>query len=241
MIATTTLAYTFTGISIVFMMLLLRGGVLILAPIVDAVSGRRVRWFSAVALGLSLAALVVAFLEDSGFAMTATAVADVAIYLGCYFVRLRFMSRMAKSADPDASKRYFVEEQMVATPLLVIGLIVCAVIGGNGNMGIIRDGFTELPSSGLFIHVIIIGLFSQGTGIFGGLILLDRRENTFCVPVNRSSSMLASVVGSYALMLLVDARAPSTHQLIGAAMIIAAIVILAAPTLLANGKRATLS
>ena len=35
-IATTTLAYTFSGISIVFALLLMRGGVLILAPIVDA-------------------------------------------------------------------------------------------------------------------------------------------------------------------------------------------------------------
>src|SRR5687768_14193235 len=37
-IPTTTLAYTFDGVSIVFVMLLMRGGVLILAPIVDLVS-----------------------------------------------------------------------------------------------------------------------------------------------------------------------------------------------------------
>ncbi|MCA9528119.1 MAG: hypothetical protein KC549_17655, partial [Myxococcales bacterium] len=60
-IATTTLAYTFEGVSIVFMMLLMRGGLLVLAPIVDKVTGRRVRWFSWAALAMSMGALLVAF------------------------------------------------------------------------------------------------------------------------------------------------------------------------------------
>ena len=42
-IATTTLNYTFVGISILFALLLMRGGVLILAPVVDTLLGRRVR------------------------------------------------------------------------------------------------------------------------------------------------------------------------------------------------------
>ena len=39
-IGTTTLNYTFVGISIVFALLLMRGGVLILAPVVDTLLGR---------------------------------------------------------------------------------------------------------------------------------------------------------------------------------------------------------
>ena len=54
-IATTTLAYTFDGVSIVFMMLLMRGGVLVIAPIVDVAGKRRVHATSWMALGLSLA------------------------------------------------------------------------------------------------------------------------------------------------------------------------------------------
>jgi len=56
-IATTTLAYTFDGVSIVFMMLLMRGGVLILAALVDRLAGRQVRWFSTVGLVLSIYAM----------------------------------------------------------------------------------------------------------------------------------------------------------------------------------------
>ena len=56
-IVTTTMAYAIQGVSIVFAMLLLRGGLIIMAPIVDAVSRRRVRWFSWIATGLSFGAL----------------------------------------------------------------------------------------------------------------------------------------------------------------------------------------
>src|SRR6516165_4375046 len=60
-IGTTTLNYTFAGISILFALLLMRGGVLILSPVVDTLLGRRVRAGSWIALGLSFAALTIAF------------------------------------------------------------------------------------------------------------------------------------------------------------------------------------
>src|SRR5262249_14739182 len=45
-IATTTLAFSFSGNSILFTLILLRAGVLILGPLVDALLQRHVRWFS---------------------------------------------------------------------------------------------------------------------------------------------------------------------------------------------------
>ena len=56
-IATTTLNYTFAGISILLALLLMRGGVLIIAPFVDLSTGRRVSGFSWIAMALSLAAV----------------------------------------------------------------------------------------------------------------------------------------------------------------------------------------
>src|SRR5215216_5905218 len=53
-IGTTTLAFTFSGVSVVFILVLLRGGVLIIAPLVDAMLKRRVRWFSWSAMIVSL-------------------------------------------------------------------------------------------------------------------------------------------------------------------------------------------
>jgi uncharacterized membrane protein YdcZ (DUF606 family) len=234
-IATTTLAYTFDGISIVFMMLLLRGGVLILAPIIDVLSGRRVRWFSGVGLLLSLAALLVAFLEDKdqGFGLTELAMLDVGVYLLAYFIRLQFMSRLAKSDDADQRTRYFVEEQMVGTPALMLFLAACALIDYWEFTHQVRAGFTsflERPPA-IVATAIVIGICSQGTGIFGGLILLDKRENTYCVPVNRCSSILAGVAASYVGMAAFGGRAPSHYELAGAGLIVAAILVLTMPLL----------
>ena len=84
---------------------------------------------------------------------------------------------------------------------------------------------------------LLVGLLSQGTGIFGGLILLDKRENTYCVPVNRSSSILAGVVASFSLAAWLGMAAPSAYELAGAGLVVAAILVLTIPPMLA--KRAS--
>jgi len=236
-IGTTTLAYTFSGVSIVFMMLLMRGGVLVLAPLVDAVSGRRARWFSWVALLLSLGSLFAAFSGSAGFALTAVAAVDVAIYLASYFVRLRVMSHSAKSDDPDARLRFFVEEQMVAVPAIVLALAVAALAGDHGLPGEIRAGFLALPRTAALLPTLVVGVLSQGTGVFGGLILLDRRENTFCVPVNRASSVLAGIVASVVLTLWLSQPRLPTAEIVGAVLIVVAIAVLALPGVIEGRRR----
>ncbi len=235
-IMTTTLAYSFEGISIVFAMLMMRGGVLIIAPVVDRITGREVRWFSWAALILSLSALVVAFLEKGSTNMRTVAMIDISVYLVSYFIRLRFMSKLAKTDDPDVTKSYFVQEQMVATPftVLLVGAVALFLGGGGGIAGDIRAGFTEVPGMAVFPMVILIGILSQGTGVFGTLVFLDRRETAFCVPVNRCSSIMAGVIASYLLYFLLDQRAPSSHKLVGAAIIVVAILFLTIPPMLAK-------
>jgi hypothetical protein len=235
-IATTTLAYTFEGASIVFMMLLMRGGVLILAPIVDLLTGRRVQWFSMTALALSLLALVVAFAVEgeAGTQLTIVAAVDVLAYLGAYFLRLRFMSRLAKSGDRAVTLRYFVEEQLVATPAIVLALVIWAFAGHGFMAADLREGFTSFFGTAELPWAILVGVCSQGTGIAGGLILLDARENTYCVPVNRCSSILAGVVAAYTLVLFAGEKGPGTPELVGAALILAAIGALTIPPLLAT-------
>lgn len=231
-IGTTTLSYALSGVSIVFMMLLMRGGVLVLAPLADLVARRRVRWFSWVALALSLGALVVAASERASYTLTALAAIDVVVYLAAYFFRLRFMSHLAKSDDRRDSIRYFVEEQMVATPAIVLALVVAALVGHGKTMLAIRTGFMGLPGIGAVLGAMLVGLLSQGTGVFGGLILLDKRENTFCVPVNRASSILAGLVASFAMTAILGAARVPSAELIGAGLVVAAVLILAIPPLL---------
>ena len=245
-IATTTLAYTL-GASALVLALFMRGGVLVLAPMVDRISNRKVRWFSWAALILSLFSLTVVagmirFTGDAPYlhfggggdlAITTVAMVDVALYLIFYFVRLTLMSSKAKSSDPATNLRYFVEELMVSTPALVILLGLGALLLGGAQGEALTDGFTSFFDRPIVLHAVAIGVLSQGTGIFGGLVFLDKRENTFCVPVNRASSVLAVLVASVLLTTLYPSYPPTTDaELLGATLIIGAIGFLTIPSLL---------
>jgi hypothetical protein len=225
-IATTTLAYTFEGVSIVFVMLLMRGGLLILAPLIDRLTGRKIHWYSAIALLLSLGALTTSMLGGAGRDITLVCAIDVAAYLTFYFVRLQVMSRKAKSSDAGANLRYFVEEQLVSAPALLLLLAGTALLVPGEIGGALRVGFVDIWSTPVWGWGILIGVLSQGTGIFGSLILLDKSENTFAIPVNRASSVVAGVVGSAAIWLLLDARGPRSTDLLGASIMISAILVL---------------
>ncbi|MCA9680376.1 MAG: hypothetical protein H6709_16910 [Kofleriaceae bacterium] len=235
-IATTTLAYTFEGVSIVYVMLLMRGGLLMMAPGIDALTGRKIAWYSLVALALSAAALATAVSGAGGFAISRACAIDIALYLFCYFVRLQLMSRKAKSTEPGANLRYFVEEQLVSSPVLLLGLVVWASVGSGAFAHELHTGFTTFLDRPEWAWAILIGVMSQGTGIFGGLILLDKRENTFCVPVNRASSVLAGVIATTAVWQIFGGKHPRGTELLGAAIMIGAILVLSLGGLHAKGR-----
>jgi drug/metabolite transporter (DMT)-like permease len=224
-LVTTTLAYTFDGVSLTFVMLVMRGGVLVIAPVVDGLTGRRIRWFSWVALGLSIASLASAFATREG-AIPLLCAIDLALYLAGYVVRLRLMARLGKSEDPAVRRRYFVEEQMVATPVAVALLAALAAIGPASLHEPLRAGFTDLWADSTAAWLVLAGVCSQGTGVFGGLLLLDASETSYCVPLNRASSILGGVVASALLAALFAVPPPSTWELLGALTLVAAIAVL---------------
>ena len=217
--ATTTLAFTFGGLSIVLVLVLLRAGTLIIAPIVDQIVGRRVRWFSWTALLVSLAAVLVAISDAASYTLTIAAVIDIAAYLAAYFFKLQFMSRLAKSDDRSATLRYFVEEQMVASPLLVIALVVMAFIGTGDVMLGFRTGLTTFAMSEAAIYAVTVGLFYAALCICTTLIFLDRRENTFCMPMHCGSSMLSGFTATAILAYLYGQSSPTMVQTVSAGFI----------------------
>lgn len=212
-IATTTLAYSFDGLSIMLTLLILRGGVLILAPIVDFACGREVRWFCWTALGLSMAALAVAFSQIGEYRLVVAAMLNIAIYFFGYSLRLPAMTRTAKVRDVEHTRRYFVGELVVACAgLAVIGAAFLA-LGGELRA-------TTLPSA------LGIGVFYACLYVFGTLIYLDRRENSFCVPLNRCSSLLAGLVATWALSAWLGMAPVTGSQLVAAAIVMAALLFL---------------
>ena len=223
---TTTLVFTFKGVSIVLVLVLLRGGVLIIAPLIDTIVPRRVRWFSWVAMLISLIAVLVVLGDTTSYKLSIPVMAILAAYLTAYFIKLQLMSRLAKTDDANTTLRYFVEEQMVASPLLLMVLVVMAISGTGDAMIGFRVGLTTFLSSKAAIFALLIGLFYAGLCICTTLIFLDRRENTFCVPMHCGSSLLAGISATYALNLIFHQTPPSQPQLVCAGLIVMALAFL---------------
>jgi protein-tyrosine-phosphatase len=236
-IAATTLNYTFVGISILFVLLLMRGGVLILGPVVDTLLARRVNAGSWVALGFSFLALGTAFAEVGGYQMTVIAVLNIAAYLIGYAIRIPIMTRLAKSDDPALNRRYFHEETFVAALALTGMPALFALIGGWEIPLELRAGFTTFFVSTLVFPALLIGALYGCLYLFGTWVYLDHRENTFCIPLNRCSSLLSGLFAAFGLTLLVGLKPPSGYQLVGAGVISAALAILMFSTL--QGYRRT--
>ena len=223
---TTTLAFTFGGLSIVLVLVLLRGGTLVLAPIVDRIVGRRVRWFSWTAMFVSLAAVLMALSDASSYTLTIAAAIDIAAYLAAYFFKLQFMSRLAKTDERSATLRYFVEEQMVASPLLVVTLVVLALIGYGDVMMGFRTGLTSFVTTPGAFYAILVGLSYAALCVCTTLIFLDRRENTFCMPMHCGSSMLAGFTATAILAVLFNQSGPTSAQSVSAGVLVVALTFL---------------
>ena len=151
------------------------------------------------------------------------------------------MCQRATNDPPGTRERYFVEEQMVATPALLVLLALWALTGVGSAAMQLREGFLGMFSRPTLPIEFAVGLLSQGSGIFGGLVLLDPRENTFTVPVNRASSVFAGVGATLALSLLLGLPGVGVRDLVGAALVSVAVAVLAVPGVLAARRRLAVS
>jgi hypothetical protein len=221
-----TLAFSVEGVPIVFMMLMLRGGVLFLAPLVDLITGRRPRRSAWIALGASLVALILAAADRLAVGMSASAFIVIALYLGAYFIRFQVMNRNAKTNDPEKTKRYFAEEQLIAAPASLLAMAALAAFGPTAVASELNTGFSLVTTPAIFFPLVTIGIFSQFTGIFGTLVLLDHREHSFSVPVNRAASVIAALAASSLLAAMGHAHYPSPLELVAATILVATIAML---------------
>jgi protein-tyrosine-phosphatase len=221
-IATTTMAYAFPGVSIVLALVLMRGGVLTIAPITDAAVGRRVDRYSWVALALSLGGVVLALLQVGTYTLTGAALINLALYLCGYVVRLNVITRQAKVVDEAVNRRFFAEECIAAMAALAVMAAVIVLIGSFSNTRTLAYGFGSPAAKPIFGWALLTGVAYGFLGVFATLIYLNPLENTFAVPVNRCASVLSGFVASLLLTWLYDEARTNTANFISAGLIMLA-------------------
>ena len=234
---TVPLSFTFKGVSIPFMQLLMRGDVLVIAPLVDLLSGRRVRWYSWVALVLVTLGLVFTIRTRGGLYLPPLAIVTVVLYALGYFVRLAVMTKVGKTGDPDTAKGYFVEEKIVAIPVAVIVLAALSIVDFGAQGGQLGFGFVGVWTSNQMGWILALSALLVLISVVAILILLDKRENTFCVPLERSASVLAGIVAAYILAHLSLGPRPTPAELGGALLLVTAIVVLSLGPRLTRTRR----
>lgn len=236
---TVPLSFTFQGVSIPFIQLLMRGDILIIAPLVDLMFGRKVRWWSWAALAMVAFALLVTLRARGGLDLPPIAIATVLLYTLGYFIRLAVMTGVAKSGNPATIRKYFVEEKMIALPLSVLALALLSASGIGMQAGELSYGFIDVWSDAVIVRLFFIAVTLTLISIFATIILLDKRENSYCVPMERASSLLAGIVAAFLLAIFWGLKMPTGAESLSALLLIGAIVLLSvAPRLSKTGRAA---
>lgn len=223
---TVPLSLTFQGVSIPYIQLIMRGDILIIAPLVDLIFGRRVRWWSWAALGMVALSLVFVIQTRGELGLPPLAIATIVLYTVGYFIRLAVMTRVSKSGDPASVRKYFVEEKMIALPLSIVALALLSASGLGDQSGELTVGFVTVWSDPAIVKLFLMAFTLTIISIFAAVILLDARENTYCVPLERSASLLAGIVAAYLLAWFWGQKAPTSAELTGALILISAIILL---------------
>ena len=113
----------------------------------------------------------------------------------------------------------------MAVLLRAPGILALLEIGDAGRD--LRYGYTVFLASDLVMPAVLVGVLYGFLGMFGGLLYLDRREDTFVIRVNRCSSLLSGVLASSILYFWLDGEALSTVQLVCAGIMMLALLIMA--------------
>jgi protein-tyrosine-phosphatase len=241
-VGTTTLNFTFPGVSILLMLVLMRIETLIVSPTMDFLRRRKIHGHSWVAVVLSALSAVVALADVGNYQLTSGAVASLLGYVIGYANRFFIMSRHAKYGDLLADRRYLVEEHMTTPVMLVAILAVPALLDQGPAMRALRTGFTTFLATPAALPAFVIGVLYEGLFLFTTLIFLDRREYSFCVPVHVCSSLLAGVAAAFALTAIFGVAPPSAAQFVAVVCVVLAAFALSYPTIRAarlTDRRAT--
>jgi len=221
-VATTAGAYLVDGVTILLALVLMRMGVIAMAPILDLVFGRRVRPAAWIAFFLCLTAGLFGLFQQTFSGLGTVSLSILALYLMAYAVRLSLMTRDTKNRDRASRGDWF----LVAMIITAVALVLCSFYAG---LSLILTENVRLAQVQL---APLIAEFAYGHALINGtLIYLDWRENAHSIMINRSASLISGFLASIIGFLCFSLSWPETDQWVLAVITSSALAVLGFDTL----------
>lgn len=220
-VATTVLAFMFEHVSILLALLMMRMGVLIMAPLVDRLGGRSFSRRTLIAGALCLIGCCISGFTGIFTPLSGPAFLVLAGYLSAYAVRLTLMTRYTKTTERAIRGDWFIAEMAVVAIALLI--VVLATFG----LRLAGDDRLFSAPAAFMIASITAGAAYGYALINGTLIYLDWRENARSVTINRATSLISGVVASLLGWACLGFDLPAPREWLLAAFMVLALVVLA--------------
>ncbi len=222
-IPTTTLLYTFKGVSVMVAMIIMRGSVIIVSRIIDSIQikqgilKKEVYWQenAGVVFALSAIALKIVFVEkgDFDFINNFAFMAIFSSYIVAYAIRIYIMNFYKNTRPKDAIydyKGFFGIEQISASLTIIISMIVILTV--TANPGSVIDQFQQAVSQPheKWFSAVWAGI-PYGIGAFFSvfLFMFQGRTATFAGLTNRLTSLIAGTIATLVVWQWIGNRAPN--------------------------------
>jgi hypothetical protein len=243
-IPTTTLMYTLP-ISVMVAMVIMRGSVIVISRVVDAIQIRqgilqkKVYWEENVAVVLALVAVSVnIFGGEAGkggfdFLQNAAALSILGSYIVAYLFRIYIMNYYKNTRPkgaPSDNRGFFAVEQIAST--LFMALTAAMVLAAPSMLGIVGPRITQFRGAILsplpaYPEAILSGMAYGMVAFFSVFIFMFKgRTATFAGLVNRLTSLIAGTASTLLFALTYDNKWPKASDWISLVVILVAVAFL---------------
>jgi hypothetical protein len=237
----TTLMYTFEGLSVMVAMVMMRGSIIVVSRLVDALQvkqgilHKKVYWQENIAVVFAILAVAMQlFFGKEGevgfdFIHNVGAVTTLSCYILAYAFRIYIMNYY-KNTRPKGvqldNKGFFAIEQIAASVvMLAAGLILFYSTGNADDSKQLASYHASLADPKTLWHIAIISGIAYGMVAFFSvfIFMFKGRTATFAGLVNRLTSLVAGTAATLIAWYALGGKAPSNQDWYSLAAILAAV------------------
>jgi len=234
----TTLMYSYRGIDVLAAVVFMRGAVIVIGWVVDflqkqfKISKKIVFWQEHIAVLFAIGAVILmnAFKDSKGdnLLTSAGATTTFVLYVLAYLIRIYIMNywRNTREGSAGDNRGYFAVEQIFSATTLVIAFPIILWLGAGDprveemRVAIGNVNWSAVASGAPFGLAAFASVF---------LLMFKGRNATFSALANRTTSLVAGLVGNIILWLHfgLEKDKPGTPECLGLGLVLIAIVFLA--------------